>query len=170
MIQEIRTAIFDLHAGPPGATRLRQRLDEAIAEFSRADVRTTVQYVGPLSVIDSALADHGEAVVREALSNAVRHSGATELTVLVNVEDDLCIEVIDNGRGSTAISPKVGWAICVSAPRRLAAPSRSVAPTGARAAVVGAVALTEHTWSDDVVGRDQCLWWRDAISANVGVN
>ena len=99
VIQEIRTAIFDLHAGPPGATRLRQRLDEAIAGFSRADVRTTVQYVGPLSVIDSALADHGEAVVREALSNAVRHSGATEVTVLVNVEDDLCIEVTDNGRG-----------------------------------------------------------------------
>ena len=34
VIQEIRTAIFDLHGGSSGVTRLRQRLDEAIAQFS----------------------------------------------------------------------------------------------------------------------------------------
>ncbi|MBO0866464.1 MAG: GAF domain-containing protein, partial [Mycobacterium sp.] len=32
IIQEIRVAIFDLHGGPPGATHLRQRLDDAIAQ------------------------------------------------------------------------------------------------------------------------------------------
>jgi len=55
-IEEIRTAIFDLHAAPSGATRLRQRLDEVIEEFSSPELRTTVQYTGPLSVVDSALA------------------------------------------------------------------------------------------------------------------
>jgi signal transduction histidine kinase len=99
VIQEIRTAIFDLHGGSSGTTRLRQRLDEAIAQFSASGLRTTVQFVGPLSVVEAELADHTEAVVREAVSNAVRHAEASELAITVRVEDDLSIEVIDNGRG-----------------------------------------------------------------------
>jgi signal transduction histidine kinase len=99
VIQEIRTAIFDLHSATLGVTRLRQRLDEAIAQFSSPDLRTTVQFVGPLSVVDPGLADHAEAVVREAVSNAIRHARATTLTVSVKVEDDLRIEVIDDGQG-----------------------------------------------------------------------
>ncbi|HUO36808.1 MAG TPA: GAF domain-containing protein, partial [Mycobacterium sp.] len=63
VIQEIRTAIFDLHGASSGVTRLRQRLDEAVAQFGGSHLRTTVQFVGPLSVVDTALADHAEAVV-----------------------------------------------------------------------------------------------------------
>lgn len=99
VIQEIRTAIFDLHGSSSGVTRLRQRLDEAVAQFASSELRTTVQFMGPLSVIDATLADHAEAVVREAVSNAVRHSGATSLAVNVAVEDELIIEVVDNGCG-----------------------------------------------------------------------
>jgi len=99
VIQEIRTAIFDLHGSASGPTRLRQRLDEAIAQFTGAGVRTKSQFSGPLSVIEPTLADHAEAVVREAVSNAVRHGGATEVTVLVRVDDDLSVEVTDNGSG-----------------------------------------------------------------------
>ncbi len=102
VIQEIRTAIFDLHGGAAGTTRLRQRLDDAIGAFSGSDLRTTVQYVGPLSVVDAGLADHAEAVVREAVSNAVRHAHARTLTITVRVEDDLLIEVVDDGRGMPA--------------------------------------------------------------------
>ncbi|WP_159229249.1 GAF domain-containing sensor histidine kinase [Mycolicibacterium vanbaalenii] len=102
VIQEIRTAIFDLHGGSSGVTRLRQRLDEAVAQFAGADLRTAVQYVGPLSVVDARLADHAEAVVREAVSNAVRHAKANNLAVSVTVEDELCIEVSDDGRGLPA--------------------------------------------------------------------
>ena len=58
-----------------------------------------MQFLGPLSAVDATLADHAEAVVREAVSNAVRHAHATELTIEVKVADDLCIEVVDNGRG-----------------------------------------------------------------------
>jgi len=99
VIQEIRTAIFDLHGGGAGPTRLRHRLDDAIAQFAGAGVRTKSQFSGPLSVIEPGLADHAEAVVREAVSNAIRHGGATEVTVLVRVDDDLSIEVTDNGIG-----------------------------------------------------------------------
>jgi two-component system sensor histidine kinase DevS len=99
VIQDIRTTIFDLHGASQGITRLRQRIDQAVAQFAGSGLRTTVQFVGPLSVVDGALADHAEAVVREGVSNAVRHADATTLTVKVRVEDDLSIEVSDNGRG-----------------------------------------------------------------------
>ncbi len=99
VIQEIRTTIFDLHGGVPGTTRLRQRIDEAVAAFSGQGLRTSVHFVGPLSVVDATLADHAEAVVREAVSNAVRHSGGRTLTVDVRVADDLSIEVVDDGCG-----------------------------------------------------------------------
>jgi signal transduction histidine kinase len=102
VIGEIRTAIFDLHGGSSETTRLRQRLDEAISAFTGPDLRTTVQFVGPLSVVDPVLADHAEAVVREAVSNAVRHAGAKTLAVTVRVEDDLVIEVVDDGCGMPA--------------------------------------------------------------------
>ncbi len=102
VIGDIRTTIFDLHGGVAGATRLRQRITEAVGGFSAAGVRTSVQFVGPLSVVDGALADHAEAVVREAVSNAVRHAGAATLTITVRVEDDLTVEVIDDGCGMPA--------------------------------------------------------------------
>jgi signal transduction histidine kinase len=102
VIGDIRTTIFDLHGGVAGATRLRQRITEAVGGFSAAGVRISVQFVGPLSVVDGALADHAEAVVREAVSNAVRHAGAATLTITVRVEDDLTVEVIDDGCGMPA--------------------------------------------------------------------
>ena len=99
VIREIRTAIFDLDGAPPSITRLRHRLEEAVACFCGSEVETTIQFVGRLSVVDAALADQAEAVVREAVSTAVRHAGATRLALTVKLEDDLCIEIIDNGRG-----------------------------------------------------------------------
>ncbi|MBU3748954.1 MAG: GAF domain-containing sensor histidine kinase [Mycobacterium sp.] len=102
VIQEIRTTIFDLHGGAAGSTRLRQRISEAVSAFAGSGLRTTVTFVGPLSVVDAVLADHAEAVVREAVSNAVRHAHAHTLTVTVRVEDELSIEVVDDGCGIPA--------------------------------------------------------------------
>lgn len=99
VITEIRTAIFDLHGSTASTTRLRQRLDAAVASFSSHELHTTVRYDGPLSVIEPDLADHAEAVVREAVSNAVRHGNASAVSVTINVDNDLRIEVADNGRG-----------------------------------------------------------------------
>ncbi|GAT12803.1 GAF domain-containing protein [Mycolicibacterium novocastrense] len=101
VIQEIRTAIFDLHNSRPGVT-LRQRLDEAIDQFADPNMRTTTKFSGPLSVVNDKLAEHAEAVVREAVSNAVRHADATALQIGVTVADDLRIEVVDNGCGIAA--------------------------------------------------------------------
>jgi signal transduction histidine kinase len=100
VIQEIRGAIFDLQAGHDEATRLRVTLHEVITELTEdTPLRTTVRMSGALAVVPAVLAEHAEAVVREAVSNAVRHADAGELTVTVSVDDDLVIDVTDDGVG-----------------------------------------------------------------------
>lgn len=98
VVQDFRNAIFGLRVGPTDAPGLRQRLDEVIGQLSQ-DLATTVQYKGPLSVVETALAEHAEAVLREAISNAVQHSEATRLLVAIDVGDNLSIDVLDNGKG-----------------------------------------------------------------------
>lgn len=107
VVTEIRTAIFDLHGGDSTSTRLRQRLEAAVDQpTADAALTARLRVSGPLSVIDPALADHAEAVVREAVSNAVRHSGATTLTVEIFVADELSITIEDDGCGiSDDITP-----------------------------------------------------------------
>jgi signal transduction histidine kinase len=100
IVNEIRTAIFDLHADTGAAPRLRQRLHTSITELTAdSGLHTTVRMSGPLDLLPVELAEHAEAVVREAVSNAVRHARATELSVAVSVHDDLVIDVVDNGVG-----------------------------------------------------------------------
>jgi signal transduction histidine kinase len=106
VIRDIRAAIFELHADSTASISLRQRLNEAIAELASPNVSTTTAFVGPLSAVDPTLADHAEAVVREAVSNAARHAHATTLSVSIVVEDQLLIEVLNNGGGSPKESPR----------------------------------------------------------------
>lgn len=99
VVQEIRGAVFDLHSDDDGEG-LAQRLERAVrTQTGESALRSTVRVNGPLSVVDGELADHAEAVVREAVSNAVRHAGADTLTVEITVDDELTIVVGDNGWG-----------------------------------------------------------------------
>ena len=99
-IEDIRTAIFELHPTGAGRIGFRQRVQAAVADLTeRRDIGTTLRISGPMSVIRDDLAGHAEAVLMEAISNAVRHSGATQLTVEVSVADELVIKVTDDGCG-----------------------------------------------------------------------
>ena len=86
---------------------------------------TTCNTSGPLSVVDSVLADHAEAVVKEAVSNAVRHAEASELTIHIHVTDGRSIDVIAMAKASPTRSPPVGWRTCANSPERQTAPSPS---------------------------------------------
>ena len=60
-----------------------------------------MRFSGPLSVVDTALAELAEAVVREGVSDAASRS-ATTLAVTVAVGDEVCIELVDDGPGTPA--------------------------------------------------------------------
>jgi signal transduction histidine kinase len=65
-------------------------------------IRATLRVSGPTDGIGTELADHAEATIREAISNAVRHSGATSLCITVTVSDQLVIDILDDGCGIPA--------------------------------------------------------------------
>lgn len=102
-IAELRSSIFDLRASADGRTSLRRRLGEIVAGANRTDdsgQRVTLRYQGPIdTIVGPDLAADVEAVVREAISNAVKHSGATVIAVTVSAADDLQVTVADNGCG-----------------------------------------------------------------------
>jgi signal transduction histidine kinase len=51
------------------------------------------------SAVDAEVGDHLLAVVNEALSNVVRHAKARRVDVMIDVRDDLCLRVEDDGVG-----------------------------------------------------------------------
>jgi signal transduction histidine kinase len=100
VIHDIRTAIFNLQADPADVPRLRTVLHDVVTELTEdMPLQTTVRMSGPVSVVSGDLAEHAEAVLREAVSNVVRHAGAGELVVTISVDDDLIIDVTDDGIG-----------------------------------------------------------------------
>ena len=100
IIIDIRSAIYDLSPDPTGVAPLRTGLHTVITELTAdAPLRTAVRMSGQLDRVPAQVAQHAEAVLREAVSNAVRHSQAAELAVTITVGDDLVIDVRDDGVG-----------------------------------------------------------------------
>lgn len=100
IIEEIRSTIFQLKSPVEGRGDFRHRIQRVVADLTRnRDVVTTVRMDGPMTAVGDELADHAEAVATEAVSNALRHSGATRLTVEINVADMFILDIVDNGCG-----------------------------------------------------------------------
>ncbi|MFI9503481.1 GAF domain-containing protein [Nocardia sp. NPDC052566] len=104
IVQDIRHSIFDLHSGTTAdSPRLRQRLHAIIAEMTAdTGLRTTVRLAGPVSVLAPPLSDDIEAVLREGISNVVRHANAATVSVNIVMRDDITVEVSDDGIGLPA--------------------------------------------------------------------
>ncbi len=100
-ITEIRTAIFELsETSLPGG--LRDAVIHLADELTPTlGTRPEVRFVGAVdNTVPPQVADHILAVVREALTNAAKHAGASRCSVQISVDDDLVlVEIIDNGRG-----------------------------------------------------------------------
>ncbi len=110
-MREIRTAIFDLRVpvAGSGAGLRRRLLDATAAAVEGSAVSPSVRVAGPVdSLVGAEVAEHAEAVVREALSNVVRHARASAVTVTVDAGDDLVIEVRDDGIGIDPAAARSG--------------------------------------------------------------
>ena len=100
VIRDIRSVIFDLQTEPGGARHLRTELNDIVGELTDdAPLHTSVRMSGPLDTIPPELARHLHAVVREGVSNAVRHAHARNLSVTVSLDGDVTVTVADDGIG-----------------------------------------------------------------------
>jgi signal transduction histidine kinase len=100
VIAEVRAAVFDLHTDPAEIPRLGGVLTSIVEDITAAtDLHTSIGFSGRIDNIPAALTEQAQAVLREAVSNTVRHAHATVLTVMVTAAIDLVIEVTDNGTG-----------------------------------------------------------------------
>ena len=114
-IRDIRATIFALQSRRrAGGPRLRAELLAVVDEMTEIlgfapELRLGRGLDSPAS---AALSDHVLAVLREALSNAARHSGATRVEVAVDADaaGTLTVLVRDNGLGIRGSSRRSGLA------------------------------------------------------------
>jgi signal transduction histidine kinase len=110
-VRDIRTTIFDLHTSNSARDghSLRRRLLDIVTQTAGDDLRPTVRMSGAVdSLVTGDLAADVEAVVREGVSNAVRHAHAGAVTVTLDVADEVTVEIMDNGAGIDPEAPRSG--------------------------------------------------------------
>jgi signal transduction histidine kinase len=100
-ILEVRTTIFGLQSTGGRDSSLRARVvgivDEAAGQLEFAP---SLHLTGLLDTdVSDEIGEHMLAALREALSNAARHSQATGIDVSVVVDDQVTLRVKDNGVG-----------------------------------------------------------------------
>ncbi|HET9143572.1 GAF domain-containing protein [Actinophytocola sp.] len=103
-VREIRTSIFDLHSSADDrGISLRRRMLDTVAEASAGSVSPSVRINGAVdTLVPAEIGEHAVAVLREGVSNAVRHARAATIIVTVEAGPDLILDVLDDGIGLPA--------------------------------------------------------------------
>jgi signal transduction histidine kinase len=132
-IARIRESIFELYeAEDASSAAVRRRLAEVVRSVTEGHgvrpslrVRTEVEDLPPDLVPDLV------AVVRELVTNVVRHAAATRLTVTVAIAGDVRVVVTDDGQGLPPVTVRSGLAnLADRAERRGGRLVVSAAPSG----------------------------------------
>ena len=132
-IARIRASIFELHgAADPGSTPVRSRLAEVVRSVTDGHaLRPALRVRGEVEELPADLAADLVAVVRELVTNVVRHAGATRVTVTVAVTGRLRAVVTDDGRGLPAVTVRSGLInLADRAERRGGRLTTAVGPSG----------------------------------------
>jgi signal transduction histidine kinase len=111
-IARIRTSIFELHeAEDASAAAVRRRMAEVLRSVTEGHelqpdlrIQTEREDLPPDLLLDLV------AVVRELVTNVVRHARARRVTVAVDVTDSASVVVTDDGCGLPAVTLRSGLA------------------------------------------------------------
>jgi signal transduction histidine kinase len=102
-ISQIRTTIFQLQRVPQQRGRgARERFLDVLTDVAPAlGFQPALRLAGPIEhLVSAAMLEDLLAVLREALTNVVRHAGAKAVTVDLSATGSaLTLEVLDDGRG-----------------------------------------------------------------------
>jgi signal transduction histidine kinase len=111
-IRQIRQTIFELSAAPNASTySQKQRLNQLVRTILEGEgIDSSLDFRGPVdTLIDSELGEEVSAVLREALSNVVRHADASRVDITVAVSPtEVRVVVTDNGRGLGEVGKRSG--------------------------------------------------------------
>ncbi|RBY97354.1 histidine kinase [Blastococcus sp. TF02-8] len=143
-IARIRTSIFELHgAADSSPDAVRHRLTEVVRSVTEGHgVRPALRVSGAIEDLPAELVPDLVAVVRELVTNVVRHAAAARVTVSVTITDDLRVVVTDDGRGLPSVTVRSGLAnLADRAERR-----------GGRLTVSAATSGTEIVWAVPLPG------------------
>ncbi len=146
IIYEIRAAIFELHTDGAGTPKLRGIVARALDELTAdAALRVTIRMAGPVDDLPAALVEQAEAVVREAVSNTVRHAQGNQLMVTISADEDLVVNVIDDGVGIPAIVARSGLHNLAQRAAALGGSFRIGSPAGGGTDLLWSVPLTRQS-------------------------
>jgi len=111
-IRQIRQTIFQLGTTPSATTwSQKKRFNQLVREILEGEgIDSSLDFRGPVdTLIDSELGDEVSAVLREALSNVVRHADATRVDITIAVSaTEVRVVVTDNGRGLGEVGKRSG--------------------------------------------------------------
>jgi signal transduction histidine kinase len=104
-LTELRALIGVLRAegesAPVTPTASLANLDELATRTSQAGVTTTIDVRGDLDAVPHAVGTAAYRIAQEAMTNVVRHSGATRAESVIQIDaSQLRLTVHDNGRGA----------------------------------------------------------------------
>jgi signal transduction histidine kinase len=112
-IAQIRIAIFTLSSSKNKADTLRHRVIDVVNEAGASLLETPrLEFSGPVDIaVSGTLADDVVAVVRESLTNVVKHATANTVSVSVVVaEGAVVVTTIDDGVGLSVSGRRSGLA------------------------------------------------------------
>lgn len=120
-VRDIRHAIFELQEPLAVPQTLRQQIIAVLdAAMGSSQLGIEVRVADSVdAVVPPDVSDHALAVLREAVTNVIRHARATTLAVSVTAADRLRIEVTDNGVGFPAGGRRGGLANLADRANRL---------------------------------------------------
>ena len=100
-VQQIRTTIFALQDNHPIADIRTLIMSEVASLSAIAGFQISYSFVGPVdTVIRENLADQVIPVIRELITNAIRHAEAHAIDLVVLANQTYCeIRVVDDGKG-----------------------------------------------------------------------
>lgn len=99
-MSQVREAIFSLSSAPVEPSGFRTAIRTLLKDLDAAGITGDLKIWGDTSVLPPELTDGLYQIVREALINVRRHSGASSVMVSIRVQPDSVTAVVqDDGRG-----------------------------------------------------------------------
>ena len=144
-ITSLREYIFDLHPPVWAVPGLDRELEVLLDRFRNANGPVlTVELDGPAYEVSLPVREEVLAIVKEAVSNAVRHGFPQTINVTISMDDQwLVAQIVDDGRGFDpyAVSSGLGLENLRERSRRLGGSAAIVSSAGAGTTVRVALPL-----------------------------